>query len=286
MVSIQPRSVVATSRYALGVGIALLFAVVCMAQTPTAPTDLRGVIRLRVRVAVDNPTKATGLQRKRFFLIRGSLAENQTLIQSIEQRALVSRDCYYRGLGASEALIRWLKESNCESVYCREVEPTDLEGANAVPEFQRAVAAGEKEFGSKELARKWLTVNLSDQIRDGFYKRQQQDLLAFVKQAEGVSRGRVMSAMTDGFGTAYFTDLEPGTYVISNILPTEIGANATLWNVEVKVKPGDLATEKPFLITNPGNKDPKDLSILKRYNKDIKFLSVDKPLPACPAPGK
>lgn len=275
------------SRHAIGVGIALLFSLICAAQTPTAPpSDLRGVLRLRVRVAVDNPTKATGLSRKRFFLIKGSLAENQTLIQSIEQRPVVSRDCYYRGLGASEALIRWLKESDCESVYCREVEPNDLEGAAAVPEFQRAFAAGEQEFGSKELARKWLTVNLSDQIRDGFYKRQQHDLLAFIKQAEEVSRAKVMSAMTDRNGTAYFTDLEPGTYVISNILATEVGANATLWNSEVKVKPGDLATEKPFLISNPGNKDSKDLKIFQRYSKDIKFVSVDKPLPACPAPNK
>ncbi len=237
-------------------------------------------------MAVDNPTKATGLSRKRFFLIKGSLAENQELIQSLEQRPVVSRECYYRGLGASPELILWLKENDCESVYCRDVEPKDIEGANAVPEFQRAAAAAEKEFGSKELGRKWLTVKLSEQIRDGYYKRQQQDLLAFIKQAEEGSKAKIMSVMTDRNGTAYFTDLEPGTYVISNILPTEVGGNATLWKTEVKVKPGDLATEKPFLISNPGNKDPKDLKIFQRYSKDINFLSVDKPLAVCPAPTK
>lgn len=255
-------------------------AAIALGQTPSVPpADARGVIRLRVRVAVGDGTKAKGLSRKRFFLIKGSLEENKSLIRSIEQQPLVSRDCYYRGLGASEALIRWMKESDCESVYCREVEPEDVEGANAVPEFEQAVAAGEKKFGSRELARKWLTVNLSDQIRDGFYKQRQQELQVFIKQAEVLSRVKIMSVMTDRNGTAYFTDLEPGTYVISNILPTEVAGNATFWNCEVKVKPGDLATEKPFLISNAGNKDPRDL-------KNIKFRGVDKPLPACPAPNK
>ena len=72
-------------------------------------------------------------------------------------------------VGASEGLINWLKQSDCESVYCREVEPKDVEGAAVVPEFQHyVIAAGEKEFGSRELARKWLTVNLSDELRSGF----------------------------------------------------------------------------------------------------------------------
>lgn len=261
-------------------GLMAGLAVMVVAQNPTdAPADARGVIRLRVRVAVGDGTKAKGLSRKRFFLIKGSLEENESLIRSIAQQPLVSRDCYYRGLGASEALIRWLKESDCESVYCREVEPKDVEGADAVPEFEQAAAAGEKTFGSRELARKWLTVNLSDQIRDGFYKQRQQELQVFIKQAEELSKVKVISVMTDRNGTAYFTDLEPGTYVISNILPTEVAGNATFWNCEVKVKPGDLATEKPFLISNAGNKDPRDL-------KNIKFRGVDKPLPACPAPNK
>jgi hypothetical protein len=263
---------------ALGLALLTSLVVIVVAQTPADPAaDLRGVLRLRVRVGLGEGTKAKGLSRKRFFLIKGSLEDNKSLIQSLEQKTLLSRDCFYRGLGVSDSLIRWLKESDCESIYCREVEAKDIEGPEAVKEFKDAVDAGEETFGSRELARKWLTVNLSDQIRDGFYKRRQEELQAFIKQAEQLSKVKVLSVMTDLNGTGYFTDLEPGTYVISNIVPTEItGNDASFWNCEVKVKPGDLATEKPFLISNPGNKDPRDV-------KNIKCRSVDKPLPACPA---
>jgi len=232
------------------------------------------VIRLRVRVATGDGTKATGLSRKRFFLIKGSLEQNKTLIQMIEQQSMVSRDCYYRGIGASDALIAWLKEKDCESVYCREVETQYIEGAAAVPEFQRALAAGERELGSKDLARKWLYVNLDENLRSGFYTKQQQRLREIISQAEESSKAKVLSVMTDRFGTAYFTDIEPGTYIISNLIPTELGAVSEIWNAEIIVKSGDLATELPFLISNPGNKDPRD-------KKNIKRVSLEKPLPAC-----
>jgi len=266
------------TRRALGLGLLACLAVIAGGQTQTAPpANLRGVIRLRVRVKIGEATK--GLPRKRFFLIKGSLEENKSLIQSLEQRPLLSRDCYYRSIGASPELIAWLKPSvweSCESVYCREVEAKD---ADTVPEFQHAVADGEKEFGNRDLARRWLAVFLSEEIRSGFYQRLQKDLQVLINQAEEVSKAKVNSVMTDRNGTAYFTDLEPGTYVISNILPTEIGNSSTLWNCEVRVKPGDLPTEKPFLISNSANKDPRDV-------KNIKCVSMEKPLPACPAPNK
>jgi len=249
-------------------------------QTPSVPpADSRGVIKLRVRLGEGAGTKARGLSRKRFFLIKGSLEDNKLLVQSLDQHPVVSRDCYYRRIGASEALIAWLKRSDCESVYCREVEQKDIEGSEAVPEFQHAVLLGEKEFGSRELARKWFSVNLKEELRSGFYKQQQRDIQGFLNQAEQLSKAKVLSVMTDTNGTAYFTDIEPGNYVISNILPTEIGSNAAKWNCEVKVKPGDLATVKPFLIANSGNKDPRDV-------KNIKCVSIEKPLPDCPVSSK
>ncbi len=255
-------------------------AAIALGQTPSVqPADARGVIKLRVRLGEGAGTKARGLSRKRFFLIKGSLEENKPLVQSIEQRPVISRDCYYRSIGASEALIAWLKQSDCESVYCREVEQKDIEGAEAVPEFQHAALLGEKEFGSRELARKWLTVNLGEELRNGYYKQQQRDLQALLKQAEEVSKAKVLSVMTDTNGTAYFTDIEPGTYVISNILPTKIPSSSALWNCEIKVKPGDLASVKPFLLANAGNQDPRDI-------KNIKCVSVEKRLPECPASNK
>ena len=267
------------TKRALGLAWSLLLFTLALAQTPnTPPPGARGVIRLRVRVGVGEGTKAKGLARKRFYLIKGSLDENKSLFQSIE-RSIVSRDCYYRGIGASEALIHWLGEGDCESVYCREVEQNDLEGAAAVPEFRQAMAAGEKQLGSRELARKWFAVYLPDNIKSGFYKRQQQDLQTLLKQAEEHSKAQVLSVMTDQNGTAYFTDVEPGAYIITNMLPTELGSVSEMWQCPVKVAVSDLATatrEKPFLIANPGNKDPKD-------KNNIRCVSVEKPLPACPA---
>jgi hypothetical protein len=245
----------------------LLLAMAGVSQTPSPP-EARGVIRLRVRVA--QGPKATGLQRKRFFLIKGTLEENKALLDNLANQRVASRECYYRSKGASDALIAWLNENDCESVYCGEVGQKSIDGADAVPEFQRAVATGEKEFGSRELAQKWVTVNLPNELRSGFYKLQQQRLQAFLTQAQG----KVSSVMTDRNGTGYFTDIEPGAYVISNILPIETGSTSSLWTCAITVKPGDLATERPFLISNAGNKDPRDV-------RNIKCVSAEKPLPVC-----
>src|SRR5882762_7117210 len=70
------------------------------AQT-TPPT--RGVIRLKAKY------KGRELPRKRFFLVKGSLAENKNLIDQLKAIPPMSRECFYRGRGASEGLIKWLK---------------------------------------------------------------------------------------------------------------------------------------------------------------------------------
>ena len=114
---------------ALFIVVTLCGATLAFAQTSTAPRSPRGVIRLKVKVKPVTP--ATGLSRKRFFLIKGSLADNRTLIENMQKRPVTSRDCYYRSIGASEALIAWLKQYDCESVYCLEVD--DWKEIDAVP---------------------------------------------------------------------------------------------------------------------------------------------------------
>ena len=237
----------------------LLMVTVALAQNQT------GVLRLRVRVKLDDNSPMRGLPRKRFFLIPGTLEQNRALLETIERQPLISRDCYYQKIGASVALIDWLKEGDCESVYCREVEKDFVSGPKAVPEFVTAFTASQKEFGNDETARHWLTTNLTPDLRDGFYRDRQRALQALLKQAPAVQ-----SVMTDRNGTAYFTDLGPGTYVLSNLIPTELGQTLVTWNCEVQVKPGDLATEKPYLVSN-------------RKERPVKCVGVEKPKPVCTA---
>ena len=202
---------------------ALLMCLPFIAHTQT-PQAARGVIRLKVKFKSGDVTKE--LARQRFFLIKGSLEENKSLIEKIKQTEVTSRECYYRSKGASEALIKWLKGNDCDSVYCREIEEKDVAGNEAVPEFKTAYDKGLRDFKSPELARRWLTVNLSDDIRSGFYNQQQRVIEALIAQAESSSKTRVLSVMTDRKGTAYLTDIEPGTYVVSNLVGSETEKHA------------------------------------------------------------
>jgi hypothetical protein len=237
----------------------LLLVAVVVAQSPT------GVLRLRVRVKADDTAPLRGLARKRFFLIPGTLEQNRALIDAMERQPLVTRDCYYHKLHASAALIEWLKESDCESVYCRAVEKNFIAGPKAVPEFATAFTASQQEYKNDETARQWLTTNLTPDLRDGFYRDRQRALQELLKQAPAVQ-----SVMTDRNGTAYFTDLGPGTYVLTNLIPTELSQTLVTWNCEVQVKAGDLATEKPYLVSN-------------RKDKLVKCVGIEKPKPVCAA---
>jgi len=241
----------------------LLLVTVALAQEPVAKQT--GVLRLRVRVKADEAAPLRGLARKRFFLIPGTLEQNRALMAAIEQQALTTRDCYYKQHGASAALIGWLKEADCESVYCRSIERDFLSGPKAVPEFASAFAASQKEYANDETALRWLTTNIPADMRDGFYRDRQRALETLIKQGNSIQ-----SVMTDRNGTAYFTDLGPGTYVLSNLIPTELGQTLVTWNCEVQVKAGDLATEKPYLVSN-------------RKDKNVKCVGVEKPMPVCAA---
>jgi hypothetical protein len=250
--------------------ILLLLAAWCVGQTSsTLPESPRGVLRLRVKVKTSEAAKGlSGLSRKRFFLIKGSPEQNKTLIEAMDRQPLTTRDCYYTRAGASPGLINWLKDNDCESVYCRDLVSEDVEGPHAVSEFASALTAGEKTFGNPQLALKWLTVNLPERLRDGFYRQRQNEIATIVKQAEAASGAKVNSVMTDRNGTAFFTDLEAGSYTLSNIVGTEIGPGVSLWNCDVQMKADDMAAEKVYTISN-------------RKEKNVKCVAVEKPLPAC-----
>lgn len=242
------------------------FCIVAHTQTPETPT--RGVIRLKVKFRSGDVTKE--LPRKRFFLIKGSLEENKGLIEKMKQSAVLSRECYYRSKGASEALIKWLKDNDCESVYCRGIDEKYLAGSEAVPEFQAAYNQGLSAFKTPTLARRWLTVNLASDIRAGFYDQKQGVIRDLIAQAESTTKAGVMSVMTDRKGTAYLTDIEPGTYTISNLVASEAEKTSILWACEKEVKAVDLAVamRRPFTLSN--EKDPK-----------VKCEIVERPLPVC-----
>lgn len=233
-------------------------------QSQDTPARQSGVVRLRARVKLSESAPLRGLARKRFFLIPGSLEQNRTLVEAIERQPLVTRDCYYSKKGASPALIEWLKEADCESVYCRNVEQDFIAGPKAVPEFATAFAASEKEFGNATTARKWLTTNVPANLRDGFYRDRKGVIDSLLKQAGST----VQSVMTDRNGTAFFTDLAPGTYVLTNLVPTELGQSLATWNCELQIKNDDLAAEKPYLISN-------------RKDRLVKCVAIEKPAPAC-----
>ena len=243
----------------------LLMVTVVLAQQPTAQQT--GVLRLRVRVKADDTAPLKGLARKRFFLIPGTLEQNRALVTAIEQQPLTTRDCYYKQHHASAQLIAWLQEGDCESVYCRSIENEFVNGPKAVPEFANAFAANHSQFGNDLIALQWLTNYLSPDLRDGFYKDRQRTLETLLKQGQ---LGMIQSVMTDRNGTAYFTDLGPGTYVLSNVIPTELQQTLVTWNCEVQVKLGDLATEKPYLVSN-------------RKDRLVKCVGVEKPKPVCAA---
>jgi hypothetical protein len=256
------------SRFSLlSASFAALLALTFAGHTQT-PQVNRGVIRLKVKYKSDAGTRE--LPRKRFFLIKGTLTENQSLVERIKQTAVMSRDCYYRSHGASEALIKWLNDNDCESVHCREIEERYLTGGEAVPEFKAAYEQALKEFKTPELARRWLTVYIPAELREGFYDQRRDVTNGLINQAEITTHAKVVSVMTDRKGTAYMTDLDPGTYTISNLVGSEINGRNVLWICEKEIKAVDLYTamKRPFTLSN--EKDPK-----------VKCEAIERRLPAC-----
>jgi hypothetical protein len=219
--------------------LVLLFAIVPLFGQGTRPL---GSMEVSGRVKIGS--KQEKLVRKRFYLLRGGLESNKALIEKLRAAEPVSRDCFYCRARASSEFIAWLKAGDCESPYCREITAED---AKTVPEFKTAYQKGLAQFRRKPgLAQKWITTNLPAPLRDGFY-RQQKTLLAALL---GDTRA-VQSVMTDSVTVkGIFIDipLELGakktqTFLVSNILPIEVGDKSYVWACEIEV-----GAEKPAVL--------------------------------------
>ena len=230
----------------------------------------KGSIRFTAQVEISGKTEK--LDRKRFYLIRGSRQQNAELLKTLAETTVTSRDCYYvdlrrNGRKISDEYICWLKTNDCESAYCREIK-TKAE-ALSVPEFALAYNIGLREYGRSTLALKWLTTNLPDNIRKGYYEQQKPILKKLVNLAEfyGQEATRVkkgtagyedgfQSIMTDRLGNAFFLEIEvippenkkTETYLISNLLPIVFGDTSYVWTCEVEIDP--IKPHFPIVLKN------------------------------------
>lgn len=199
-----------------------------------------GSLEVSGRVKIEG--KLEKLQRKRFYLFRGGLEENKTLVDRLKAAETVSRDCYYSRMKASSQFICWLKEESCESPYCRQISDSDIK---IVPEFKTAFEKGLSQFGQNRasLARDWLTTNLPPVLREGFYRERESLLEKLLNKIQPLQ-----SSMTDSVSVkAIFIDIpldsandsegkkKLDTFLVSNLLPMEIGSKSYLWACEVEI---------------------------------------------------
>jgi hypothetical protein len=191
---------------------------------------------LEVSGRVKIGAKVEKIKRKRFYLFRGGLTANQKLIDKLKTLDMPSRDCFYCQVHASSEYIAWLKAGDCESPYCRAITADDT---TKVPEFQAAYQKGLRQYGNKPaIAQQWLTTNLAPNLRYGFYLRRKALITNLLTGASAIQ-----SAMTDSVTVkAVFidipvkaTDKSTETFLVSNLLPIEIGGKGYIWVCEVEI---------------------------------------------------
>jgi hypothetical protein len=187
-----------------------------------------------------------GLARKRFYVFAGGLKENAQLIERIRSAEITSRDCFYTEAGASACLIKWLQQENCETAFCRKVEQADIAG---VPEFQAAYDKSLAQYGKRpDVALDWLVTNLSPNISNGFYLKQKTQLATLLAGAKPIQS----LITTKTAAEAMFVGIPAVTktkYLISNVLPVEVGSKSYAWACELDVE--DNKTTSIVLFAEP-----------------------------------
>lgn len=230
---------------------AVILALVAIPIEPAAQNT--GVLEVNGRVKIEG--KQERLKRKRFYLFRGGLDANKPLIDRIRAAEFVSRDCFYCRLNASPEFRAWLRAEDCESPFCREITQED---AARVPEFKAALEKGIKQFGRRpDLAREWLTTNLAPGLRDGFYRQRKSAIEKLLAGTKPLQTG-----MTDSVSVkAIFIDIpiappageSTGMFLVSNLVPFEIGSKSYVWACEVEIG-ADKKAIRSLPVPEPGKR--------------------------------
>ena len=217
--------------FRLGLLIVLLASIgpVYIAAQALGALDLQGKL-----VKIDGKSI---LARKRFYLFKGGLKDNQTLITRLRNAVVKSRDCFYTQMKASPQYICWLQAENCESPFCRTVAVADIQ---RVPEFQSAYNAGLTKFrGIKSVADDWILTNMPETLTRGFFDERRAltaNLLGGLKP--------VQSTMSDSTSIkAIFIDIpvippagkKTETFLYSNVQPLEFGNKSYVWACEIEI---------------------------------------------------
>jgi hypothetical protein len=223
---VPKRSQIALAAAAIFVGI---LAANGRAQPPAAGA---GSILWR-SANIKGPNARLALARKRFFLYKGSLVDNDALVKTLTAAEIASRDCFYSDAKASPCFIKWLEEENCESPFCRKVSETDL---TRVPEFKTAYDKGIGLYGKRaDLALEWIFDSMPGVLLSGYplKRRSMLDDLSgrfpFIQQIS-----------TTASAEGRFVGLAPGIYTVTNLLPIEINQGSYVWIAQAEIKENAL----------------------------------------------
>lgn len=190
---------------------------------------------------IKGPNSSIALARKRLFLFKGGLADNDALVKALSAAEITSRDCFYTSLKASPCLIKWLEEENCESPFCRKVTEEDVA---RVPEFKTAFDQGVALYKKRpDLALEWIFDLMPNNVLSGYPLKRRTMLADLSKRFPFIQQ-----VSTSSNAEGRFVGLAPGVYTVTNLLPIEINQGSYVWLAQVEIKDTSLnATLVPNL---------------------------------------